>query len=76
MFKIQSNNGEVNVYEMDGTVNELISNLGSAAHKVMLLMANDGAKSREEVYFKYGLFAKQLVDYISTTVQRIDEMGN
>lgn len=74
MLKVQSDNGEVNIYEMDGTVDELISNLGSTAHKVMLLMANDGSKSKEEVYFKYGLFAKQLVDYISTTVQRIDEI--
>lgn len=74
MLKVQSNNGKVDIFGMDGTVDELISNLGSTAHKVMLLMANDGSKSKEEVYFKYGLFAKQLVDYISTTVQRIDEI--
>ena len=47
-------------YEMDGTVDELISNLGSTAHKVMLLMANEGAKSKENVYFKYGLYAKEV----------------
>lgn len=74
MLKVQSNNGEVDIFEMDGTVDELISNLGSTAHKVMLLMANDGAKSKENVYFKYGLYARKLVDYIDTTVQRIDEI--
>ncbi len=74
MLKVQSNNGEVDIFEMDGTVDELISNLGSTAHKVMLLMANDGAKSKESVYFKYGLYARKLVDYIDTTVQRIDEI--
>lgn len=74
MLKVQSDNGDVNIYEMDGTVDELISNLGSTAHKVMLLMANEGAKSKENVYFKYGLYARKLVDYIDTTVQRIDEI--
>ena len=41
----------------------------------MLLIANDGAKSADEVYIKYGMLARELVDYIENTVHRIDELG-
>lgn len=75
MLEIKSDSGEVDIFKMDGTVDELISNIGAAAHKVMLLMANDAAKSKEDVYFKYGLYARKLVDYIDTTVQRVEELG-
>lgn len=40
----------------------------------MLLIANDGAKSAEEVYLKYGMLVRELVDYMEITVQRVNEM--
>lgn len=74
MLKVQSNNGEVDIYKMDGTEDVLIADLGAAVHKVMLIMANSGAKSKEDAFFKYGLYARRLVGYIDTTVKRIEEI--
>lgn len=54
---------------MEGTENRLIYDIGAIAHKIMLLIANDGAKSADEVYLKYGILARELVDYIEVTVQ-------
>ena len=76
MLNVKSNKGIVEVHEMDGTEKEVVGNIGAIAHKVMLLIANQGAKSKEEVFFKYGLLARQLVEYIETTVNRIDELGS
>lgn len=75
MLNVKSNDGVVEIHEMDGTEKTLIDNIGAIAHKVMLLIANQGAKTKEQVFFKYGLLARQLVEYIETTVQRIDELG-
>lgn len=60
---------------MEGTEKRLISDIGSIAHKTMLLIANSGSKSADEVYLKYGMLARELVDYIEMTVQRVNEMG-
>ena len=75
MLNVKSNDGTVEIHEMDGTEKTLIENIGAIAHKVMLLIANQGAKSKEQVFFKYGILARQLVEYIETTVKRIDEVG-
>ena len=75
MLNVKSNDGTVEIHEMYGTEKTLIENIGAIAHKVMLLIANQGAKSKEQVFFKYGILARQLVEYIETTVKRIDEVG-
>lgn len=75
MLRVKSNDGTVEIHEMDGDEKTLIANIGAIAHKVMLLIANQGAKSKEQVFFKYGCLARQLVEYIETTVKRIDEVG-
>ena len=75
MLNVKSNDGVVEVHEMNGTEKEIVDNIGAIAHKVMLLIANQGAKSKEQVFFKYGVLARQLVEYIETTVKRIDELG-
>lgn len=75
MLNVKSNAGVVEVHEMSGDEKTLISNIGAIAHKVMLLIANQGAKSKEQVFFKYGCLARQLVEYIEITVKRIDEVG-
>ena len=59
---------------MEGTENRLIYDIGAIAHKIMLLIANDGAKSADEVYLKYGILAMELVNYIEVTVHRVNEL--
>lgn len=63
------------IKKMEGTEKRLVSDIGAIAHKTMLLIANDGAKSAEEVYLKYGMLARELVDYMEMTVQRVNEIG-
>ena len=75
MLSVNAKNGLVEIRKMEGTEKRLVSDIGSIAHKTMLLIANDGAKSEDEVYLKYGTLARQLVDYIEMTVQRINERG-
>lgn len=74
MLKIKSVNGKVDILEMDGTGERIVSDIGAAAHKTLLLIANQEAKSKEEVYIKYGILARQLVDYIDISVNKIDEL--
>lgn len=74
MLEVKSNDGIVEVHEMNGTEERVVNDIGAIAHKVMLLIANQGAQTKEDVYLKYGLLARQLVDYIDTTVKRIDEL--
>ena len=73
MLSIKSENGTVDILELEGTAKRIIADLGASAHKTMLFMANQDSRSMEEVYIKYGLLARQLVDYIEDTVQKIDE---
>lgn len=75
MLEIKSNNGTVDITKMDGTEKCIVSDIGAAAHKVLLLMANQEAKTAEEVYVRYGALSRQLVDYIEVTVKRVDEIG-
>ncbi len=75
MLEVKATDGQVDITQMEGTENRLISDIGTIAHKAMLLIANDGAKSADEVHLKYGILARKLVDYIETTVHRIDELG-
>lgn len=75
MLEIKSVDGNVDVFAMEGTEERIVSDVGAVAHKVLLLIANSGAKSAEEVYIRYGALARQLVDYIDTTVNRIDELN-
>lgn len=75
MLSVEAQDGSVEIRKMEGTEKRLVSDIGSIAHKTMLLIANDGAKSADEVYLKYGTLARALVDYIETTVQRVNEMG-
>lgn len=74
MLNVDAKDGSVKIRKMKGTEKRLVSDIGSIAHKTMLLIANDGAKSADEVYLKYGMLARELVDYIETTVQRVNEM--
>lgn len=75
MLEIKSNNGTVDIIKMDGTEKRIVSDIGVIAHKVLLLIANQGATTAEDVYIKYGALSRQLVDYIETTVKRVDEIG-
>lgn len=75
MLEVKSNSGTVDILQMDGTEDRLVGDIGAAAHKTLLLIANDHAKSAEEVYVRYGVLARKLVDYIEETVNRIDELG-
>lgn len=74
MIKISSSGGDVDILEMEGSVNEIIADLGATVHLVMTLIANTGAKSATDVYIKYGLLARQLTSYIEQTVNHIDEI--
>ena len=75
MLSVEAQDGSVKIKKMEGTEKRLVSDIGVIAHKTMLLIANDGAKSAEEVYLKYGMLARELVDYMEMTVQRVNEMG-
>nr|DAG49055.1 MAG TPA: hypothetical protein [Caudoviricetes sp.] len=75
MLSVEAQDGAVEIRKMEGTEKRLVSDIGAIAHKTMLLIANDGATSAEEVYLKYGMLARELVDYMEMTVQRVNEMG-
>ena len=75
MLHTKSENGNVDIIEMDGTEESIVVDVGATAHKTLLTMANRGAKTAEEVFVRYGELARNLVDYIETTVKRIDEIG-
>ena len=75
MVEVKSYNGTVDIMRMDGTQEEIVCDIGAAAHKILILVANDHAKSAQEVYIRYGVLARQLVDYIDKTVERIEELG-
>lgn len=75
MLSVEAQNGSVEIRKMEGTEKRLVSDIGAIAHKTMLLIANNGAKSEEEVYLKYGMLVRELVDYMEMTVQRVNEIG-
>lgn len=75
MLNLKSCDGTVDIYEMERTEERIVSDLGAAAHKTLLLIAND-SKSKEEVFIKYGMLVRELVDYLEETVQRVDEIGD
>lgn len=74
MLNLKSHDGTVDIYEMEGTEECIVGDLGAAAHKTLLLIAND-SKSAEEVFIKYGMLVRNLVDYLEETVRRVDEIG-
>jgi hypothetical protein len=76
MLNVDAKDGSVKIRRMEGTEKRLVADIGSIAHKTMLLIANDGAESADEVYLKYGTLAHELVNYIETTVQRVNEIQN
>lgn len=75
MLHIKSENGNVDIFEMDGTEKSIIADIGATAHKTLLTLANQEAKTEEEVFIRYGALARQLVDYIDITVNLVDETG-
>lgn len=76
MLNVDAKDGSVKIRKMKGTEKRLVADIGSIAHKTMLLIANDGAESADEVYLKYSVLARELVNYIETTVQRVNEIQN
>ena len=74
MIKVKSNDGTVDILEMKGTEKRIVNDVGAAAHKTLLLIANN-RKTKEEVFIKYGILVRKLVDYLEETVKRIDEIG-
>lgn len=74
MLSIKSQDGTVEILEMEGTEKRIIADIGAAAHKTLLTLAND-SNSREEVFLKYGIYMRQLVGYLEETVKRIEEIG-
>lgn len=75
MLEVKSKNGNADILIMDGSDKEIIGDIGAITQKVLLTIANSGAVSPEEVFMRYGILARQLVDYIDTTVKRVDELG-
>ena len=75
MLSVKSENGNVDILEIKGTESKIVSDIGAVAHKTLLLIAND-SKSKEEVFIKYGLLVRELVDYLEETVKRVDELGS
>lgn len=73
MLNLKSYDGTVDIYEMEGTSERIVSDLGAAAHKTLLLMANN-SKSAEEVFIKYGTLVRELVDYLEETIRKVDEI--
>ena len=52
MLHIKSENGIVEIFDMEGTEKRIVSDIGATAHKALLLIANN-SKSKEEVFLKY-----------------------
>ena len=74
MLHIKSENGIVEIFDMEGTEKRIVSDIGATAHKALLLIANN-SKSKEEVFLKYGILVRELVDYLEETVKRVEEIG-
>ncbi|PXV88436.1 hypothetical protein C8E03_108163 [Lachnotalea glycerini] len=75
MLEVKSENGIVEIMQMDGREKTIVADVGAIANKVLLLAANEGSKTKEEVYIRYGVLARQLVNYIDKTVNNIDKLG-
>ena len=75
MLHIKSENGIVEIFDMEGTEKRIVSDIGETAHKALLLIANN-SKSKEEVFLKYGILVRELVDYLEETVKRVEEIGD
>ena len=73
MLNTIANNGEVKIYELEGTEKEIIGDLGATCLKTLLHLANDGSTSKEEVLLKYGKLARELVQFIDNTIEKIDD---
>lgn len=69
MIKVKSHKGNVNVYKMDGEKDSIIIDLAVICVKVLLLIANPGSKSSEEVKIKYGYLTRQLVAKLERSVE-------
>ena len=65
MLEVKSHDGIVEVREMSGAEERLVHDIGAIANKVMLLIANQGAKTKEDVYLKYGLLARLTNNFLS-----------
>lgn len=74
MLNLKSHDGTVDIYKIEGSEKRIVSDLGAAAHKTLLLIAND-SKSKEEVFIKYGMLVRELVDYLEETIRKVDEIG-
>ena len=74
MIKAKSKDGEVEIYDLKGSEDRIVCDIGVLIHKILLLTANAGAKTKEEVYVRYGFLVRKVVDYLEITVKRIDEM--
>lgn len=74
MIKVKSKDGKVDILEMRGTEKSIVADIGAAAQKILLLIANN-SNSKEEVFLKYGILVRKLVDYLEETVKRVDEIG-
>lgn len=75
MVEVISDQGIVEIHQLDGEEKIIVADIGAIANKVLLLAANEGSKSKEEVYVRYGVLARQLVNYIDKTVNDIDKLG-
>lgn len=73
MLNLKSHDGTVDIYKIEGSEKRIVSDLGAAAHKTLLLIAND-SKSKEEVFIKYGMLVRELVDYLEETIRKVDEI--
>lgn len=76
MLSADAKDDVVTIKKMEGAEERLICDIGMIAHKTMLIIASNGAKSAEEVFLRYGVLARKLTNYIEMTVQRISEMEN
>lgn len=75
MLHVKSENGEVEIYSMEGTEKRIVADIGASAHKTLLMIANNN-KSKEEVFLKYGMLVRELADYLEETVKRIEEIDS
>lgn len=74
MVRAKSDNGKVEVYEIQGSIEKVICDIGALAVKVLLIVAKAGTKSKDEVCIKYGYLARKFVDYIDQSVEQVDKI--
>ena len=74
MVVAKADSGQAQIYQLSGTTTDIVGDVGTIAHNSILMMATDGARSKEEVCIRYGAIARMLVDFIEHTVLHIDEM--